>query len=192
MMGINKGYLTAGRDAASDECLTPRYAVLPLVKYLLAKNFKTVWCPFDNQNSFYVRVLQAAGFKVIFSHIDVDYDFFKYEPDHYDVIVSNPPFSIKDAILERLYALEKPFAMLLPQNSLQSQKRTSMFIGGGLEYLGFDKRVNFYINGVLSGWKEGNHFAVGYFCKNVLPEKLMFEILDPVQEPYFSIEEMVG
>ena len=32
--GLNVGYLTANRDAESDECLTPRYAVSPIVKYL--------------------------------------------------------------------------------------------------------------------------------------------------------------
>lgn len=191
-MGMNVGYLTAGRDAASDECLTPRYAVTPIVKYLKQRGFKTVWCPFDTCDSFYVRVLQSEGFTVIFSHIDVDYDFFTYTPPiQYDVIVSNPPFSVKDAVLRRLYALEKPFAILLPQNSLQSNERVDMFIKHGVEYLGFRERINFYINGDLTQWTKGNHFASAYFCKNVLPEKLVFEVLTPVQEPYFSIEEMI-
>lgn len=79
-MGMNVGYLTASRNAASDECLTPRYAVLPVVKYLKACGFKTIWCPFDTADSFYVRVLQSEGFRVIFSHIGVDHDFFTYTP----------------------------------------------------------------------------------------------------------------
>jgi hypothetical protein len=36
-MGLNKGYLTAGRTAESDECLTPRYVIKPIIKYLQAK-----------------------------------------------------------------------------------------------------------------------------------------------------------
>lgn len=54
-MPINKGYLTAKTDKASDEVYTPKYAVLPLIKYL--KNFKDnpiIWCPFDKSNSQYV------------------------------------------------------------------------------------------------------------------------------------------
>ena len=31
-MGLNKGYLTAGRTAESDEYLTPRYVVEPIIK----------------------------------------------------------------------------------------------------------------------------------------------------------------
>jgi len=33
-MPINKGYLTAKTDKASDEVYTPEYAVKPLVKYI--------------------------------------------------------------------------------------------------------------------------------------------------------------
>ena len=37
--------------------------------------------------------------------------------DEWDIIVSNPPFSLKDKVLERLYSFNKPFAILLPLNS---------------------------------------------------------------------------
>lgn len=192
-MGMNIGYLTAGRDAASDECITPRYGVIPIIKHLKARGYKTVWCPFDEDHSWYVRLLQQHGFTVLFSHKRTGDDFFDYEPPHYDVIVSNPPYSIKDKILKRLYDLKKPFAVLLPQNSLQSQERVKLYIKhGGIEYLGFDRRICFYTNGNLTQWADGNHFATGYFCKDVLPQSLMFEILYPIQEPYFfSLEEMM-
>jgi hypothetical protein len=184
MMGMNIGYLTASTDAGSDECLTPRYAVEPLIKHLKEKGYQTIWCPFDHEHSQYVRVLKSHNFTVIHSHLENNKDFFKYEPEQYDVIVSNPPFSVKDEVLNRLYNLNKPFAVLLPQNSLQSIKRVTMFLNNSLEYLGFDRRINFYINGILSEWKSGNHFASGYFCKDVLPKLLQFEELTPVQEPY--------
>jgi len=91
---------------------------------------------------------------------------------------------LKDKVLNRLYELGKPFAILLPQNSLQSKYRTALFMKYGLEYLGFDSRICFYMCGELSVIKTGNHFASGYFCHNLLPEKLIFEKLDLVQEPY--------
>ena len=106
--------------------------------------------------------------------------------DDFDCIVSNPPFSCKDKILERLYTIGKPFAILLPQNSLQSLGRTKLFMKYGLEYLGFDKRACFYTNNELDKIKFGNHFASGYFCWKVLPEKLIFEELVPVQESYYE------
>ena len=180
-MTNNKGYLTAKRDAASDECLTPRYVVEPIIKYLKQKGYKKIWCPFDLDHSLYVRILKAEGFEVINTHIETGGNFFEIDPGEidFDCIVSNPPFTQKDKILERLYAIGKPFAILLPQNSLQSKDRTPLFIKYGLEYLGFDKRACFYTNDKLQEIKFGSAFASGYFCKNVLPDLLRFEYLHP-------------
>ena len=185
-MGLNIGYLTCGTDAASDEVITPRYAVEPLIKYVKVKGYKNILCPFDKEHSQYVRVLKREGFNVSYSHKETK-DFFSYTKEEIkdiDIIISNPPFSLKDKVLNRLYELGKPFAILLPQNSLQSKYRTSLFMKYGLEYLGFDSRICFYTCGDLSTIKMGNHFASGYFCHNVLPEKLIFEKLEAVQEPY--------
>src|SRR5574344_1585494 len=114
-MGINKGYLTCGRDKESDECLTPRYVVAPIIKYLKARNFKKIWCPFDFEHSQYVRMLKNAGFEVINTHILGWGDFLQIDSStlEFDCIVSNPPFSIKDKILKKLYEIGKPFAILL-------------------------------------------------------------------------------
>lgn len=182
---LNKAYLTCGRTAESDECYTPRYAVLPVVKYLKAKQFKTILCPFDRDDSFYVRVLRKEGFTVINTHKDTK-DFFTYtseEIKNIDCIVSNPPYSLKTKVLIKLYELNKPFMMLLPQNCLQSKERTKLFIEKGIEYLGFDSRICFYTTS-LEHVTTGNHFASGYFCHEVLSEKLIFEKLELIQEPY--------
>lgn len=184
MGNLNIGYLTCGTDEGSDECLTPRYAVLPLVKHLKDRGYQTIWCPFDLPTSFYVRVLEENGFTVVSSHLSEGKDFFLMDTPKVDCIVSNPPFSCKDKVLRRLYEIGLPFAMLLPQNSLQSTKRVPLFLEHGLEYLGFDRRVCFYTNGNLDAWKSGNHFASGYFCKDVMPAPLQFEKLTPIQESY--------
>ena len=58
-MPLNKGYLTAKTDKASDEVYTPTYAVLPLIKYI--KMFTpnaVIWCPFDMAHSEYVKVFK--------------------------------------------------------------------------------------------------------------------------------------
>lgn len=184
-MPINKGYLTSGRTAESDECLTPRYVVEPIIKYILKKKFKSVWCPFDKQDSYYVRLFQEKGLKVFFSHKDINNgDFFKVDVPKCDCIVSNPPFTLKDEILKKLYEINKPFAVLLPIQSLQSQKRTKLFMQYGLELLSFDQRACFYMSGDLDAIKFGNHFASAYFCKNILPNQLIFEKLHPIQESY--------
>jgi ATP-dependent protease Clp ATPase subunit len=66
-----------------------------------------VWCPFDTENSEFVLVLRENGYKVIHSHLWEGKDFLTYEPDeHYDCILSNPPFSIKLEVFKRLFELD--------------------------------------------------------------------------------------
>jgi hypothetical protein len=173
-MSVNKGYLTAKTDKASDEYFTPPEAVKPLLRFIPTD--KVLWCPFDKATSSYVRVFKEAGYRVLHSHIDEDKNFFFYEPEEpYDIIVSNPPFSIKDDILRRLTELNKPYAMLLPLPTLQGQKRFDDLIGS--EALIFDKRINFFTDEAQTQMAKGVAFASIYVCKGILPEKLIFERL---------------
>lgn len=172
-MPNNKGYLTAATDKASDEVYTPDYAVRPILKYI-DKNL-TVWCPFDEEDSEYVRLLKENGNKVIATHIFNGQNFFEYEPEEYDVIVSNPPFSIKDDILKRLDELKKPYAILLPLPTLQGQKRFPYL--KDCEALIFDKRINFFKNKETKEIQKGVAFASIYICRGILPEKMIFEEL---------------
>lgn len=184
-MITNQAYMKASKAPEADNCLTPQFAILPILKYLKAKNFKNIWCPFDKADSLYVRVLQHYNFSVQYSHIDNGQDFFNYiPPQPYDCIVSNPPFSKKVDIVKRLYSFQKPFMILLPQNALQNKKLTAMWMKNGVEYLGFDNRISFYTKDNLDSITHHNFFASGYFCHDVLPEKLMFEVLNLTNEGY--------
>lgn len=172
----------------SDECLSPRYVVEPIVPFIMAKGFKDILCPFDKENSMYVRVLQNIGFvNINWGHKD-DIDFFSYDDnyirDNIDCIVSNPPFSLKDKILKRLFQLGKPFAMLMPITALGGKKRQEMFKKYGIEVLFLGERTGFYTKNDLTQIKEKNHFECCYICHNLLPEKIMYATMNKVQEPY--------
>lgn len=109
-MAQNKGYLTAKTNKESDEYFTPKEAVIPLLNYV--KKGDIIWCPFDYEDSSFVKVFQENENKVIYSHIDEGKNFFYYEPEtYYDMIISNPPFSCKDDILKRLNELKKAFSL---------------------------------------------------------------------------------
>ena len=94
------------------------------------------------------------------------------------MIISNPPYNIKDYILERLDELGKPYAMLLPISCLQSGKRFEFL--DGIQLLSFDKRISFHtleeMNVVKA--KKSTPFATAYFCKSVLPKDLILERLE--------------
>ena len=155
-----------------DELYTPKNAVLPLVKYI-NKSLKIV-LPFDSKKSEYYKVFKELGYNITCLHLDNGEDFFLNMFDEYDIIISNPPFSIKDQILERLYLIDKPFIMLLPLTALSGIKRVSMFKKFGLDLIVFDKRINYIIRGKQS---KGNWFASAYFTYKVLKDKLVFEEL---------------
>ena len=180
-MALNKGYLTAKTDKASDEVYTPEEAVKPLIKHLLdyqkrhQKTTLTIWCPFDTEESNYVTVLRNAGFEVIATHIDNGQNFFYYEPEQYDIIVSNPPFSIKDDIIKRLSELNKPYAMLLPIPTLQGQKRFAYM--KDCQALIFDKRINYFRDMKTREIQKGVSFGSFYLCYNFLARDLTFEEL---------------
>jgi hypothetical protein len=125
-MALNVGYLQA--DKENNELYTPLYAVDPILKYV--PKDKIIWCPFDEEWSAFYKRLKEEGYNVVRSSLKDGQDFFTYEPDKWDIIVSNPPFSNKDKVLERLYSFEKPFAILLPLNSLQGKTRFKFFKQG--------------------------------------------------------------
>jgi len=129
------------------------------------------------EDSEYVKLIRTNGNKVIATHIDTGENFFEYEPtESYDVIISNPPFSIKDDIIKRLYELNKPYAMLLPIPSLQGQKRFPYM--KDCQALIFDKRINYYTDINKKEIQKGVSFGSFYLCKDFLPEKLIFEELN--------------
>lgn len=172
-MAVNKGYLTAKTNKASDEYFTPEYAVKPLLKYF--ERNQLIWCPFDKKDSAFVSILEGAGHRVIASHIDNGENFFFYKPEDYDIIISNPPFSCKDAVLARLTELKSPYAMLLPLPTLQGQSRFKYL--KDCQALIFDKRINFYQDEERTKIVKGVAFASIYICKDFLPKDLIFEEL---------------
>lgn len=180
-MAINKGYLTCNRTASGDEVFTPFYAVEPLLKYL--PKDKIIWLPFDEEWSAFYQLLTERGYNVIRSSLTEGQDFFTYEPEKWDLVVSNPPFSKKDQVLKRLDELGKPFAILLPINSIQGEKRYKYCFKNGIEILAFDSRVDYHTNFNFNKYTVGNHFGSGYFCRGILPEKLIIEKLKKYQRP---------
>ena len=94
----------------NDEYFTPAYAVYPIVKRL--KSGSRVWCPFDTKDSEFVRVLVRHRFQVVYGHIRTGQDFFQSDVPECDYIVSNPPYSLKNEVLKRLYEIGRPFAIV--------------------------------------------------------------------------------
>ena len=103
--------IQSSQSVFNDECYTPEYGVLPILQYIPEN--AVVWCPFDTADSNFVKLISITN-KVIFSHIDNNQDFYQYEPEeHWDIIISNSPFSNKKQIFESALYFNKSFALLM-------------------------------------------------------------------------------
>ena len=162
-----------------DEFYTPLYAVKPIFKYL--KEGATIWCPFDTADSYFVRYGKKLGFKVIHSHIDEGKDFFEIKPkkDKIDYIISNPPYSCRQQVLQRLFELGIPFAMLLGVVGIfESQDRFEMFRDNDFEVLYMNKRISFFKDFNDPKPALNPPFSTAYFCHHILPKQICFEEID--------------
>ncbi len=157
--------ISVKKDGRGDEYYTPDYVVEILVPFLKEKRFKTIWCPCDKEWSEFVKVFRKNGFKVIHSHIDENKNFLDYEPkEDYDCIISNPPFSIKNKIIQRCIDLDKPFALLLSATIIQSASLINLLSKVKSFYtLMFDKRISY--NGDRPPFPSW-YFTSGILSKN--------------------------
>jgi hypothetical protein len=160
----------------NNECYTPDYGVAPVLQYIPKE--AVVWCPFDKSDSQFVLQISKQN-KVVHSHINEGLDFFEYEPEHWDIIVSNPPFTGKRQIFERALSFNKPFALIMTNTWLNDSAPKQLFSEKELQLLMFDKRMKF-----ISPTGEPNNkitFSCSYYCWNFLPKQIVmsnFKALD--------------
>ena len=157
----------------NDECYTPHYAVKPILKYI--PKDAIVWCPFDKQESEFVIQISQQN-KVIATHIDIGIDFFDFEPEYWDVIISNPPFTNKRKFFERALSFNKPFALIMTNTWLNDSAPKQLFKDKDLQLLMFDKRMKF----ISPDGRDNDKitFSSSYYCWNFLPKQIIMEELD--------------
>ena len=158
-----------------DESYTPAYGVEPIIKYI--PKDAIVWCPFDKEHSEFVKQIRQNGNTVIYSHIDDGKDFFEFEPETWDMIISNPPFKNKRQFFERALSFKKPFALLMTNAWLNDKYSKWVFKEANreMQLLMFDKRIHFEQNGET---KKKTTFSSSYYCSDFLPKQIILEELD--------------
>ena len=157
----------------NDNCYTPAYAVKPVLEYI-PKDAR-VWCPFDTLDSEFVKLISETH-SVEHSHIDTGRDFFEYEPYHWDVMISNPPFTNKRAFFQRALDLGKPFALLMANTWLNDRAPMQLFEERGLQLLLLDRRTEFIqpdreVSGKIT-------FSSSYFCCDFLPRDIIIKRIE--------------
>lgn len=136
-----------------DHVATPRYVVEDIYSLIDIESFKSLWFPFNHYDSLFKLRAEELNLKYKATHIfdDVGNDFFRTEPPlNCDLMISNPPFSEQNRIIERSFQLIgekkiKSFALLLPLSTLETEKRANIFeqYSDKLAILIFKKRIKF-------------------------------------------------
>jgi hypothetical protein len=162
----------------NDEFYTPIYAITPLLKYL--KPNSNILCPFDTEQSYFVKILKENGHNVTYGHITTGQDFFKIEiPDNIDYIISNPPYSLKFEVFQKLFETGIPFAMLVGVVGLfESQKRFNLFKDNQFEVMYFNKRICYFKDYEDKVEKLKPPFSSVYLTKGILPSTIVFETIE--------------
>ena len=160
--------------SGNDEFYTPRYAIKPILKHL--KPNSKVWCPFDTNESLFKEILESEGHEVLVSHLDYGGDFFDIKPPKVDYIISNPPYSIKKEVFERLFNIGIPFAMLVGVVGLfESQARFEMFRDNDFEVMYMNRRVSYFKDYNDEKPALNPPFSSVYLCSGILPKQIVFE-----------------
>lgn len=135
-----------------------------------------IWCPFDTEDSLFVKLFRQAGYQVIATHIANGQDFFTIDPPKCDYIISNPPYSVKGEVLQRLFDLGIPFAMLVGVVGLfESQKRFDMFREHEFEIMYLNRRISYFKDYTEQKPSLNPPFSSVYVCQGVLPKQIVFE-----------------
>lgn len=171
-------------NSGNDEFYTPLYAIRPILKYI--KPNSTIWCPFDTEESLFVKTFRKDGHTVIATHLESGVDFFNCDipmGGGIDYIISNPPYSKKGEVFERLFEIGKPFAMLVGVVGLfESNKRFTMFAENDFEMMYFDKRIAYFKDYAEQKPSLNPPFSSVYVCKDMLPKQIVFERINKESE----------
>lgn len=158
-MGNTKPPMATGRP---NDFQTPPYALDPLLPYLYKNS--VIWEPACGKG-YLVDEFRRLGYTTIGTDILTGQDFFTYEPEDYNCIITNPPFRLKGQFWERCCELGKPFALLMPLTALETKKRQRLMQDYGIEIILLDRRINFETPNMVE--KSSSWFATAWFTNGL-------------------------
>lgn len=136
-----------------DHVATPRFVVEQIYDLIDISFFKMIWFPFNHYDSEFKMKADELKlqYKATHKFDDLGNDFFTtLPPIGCDLMISNPPFSIQNKIIERSFkfideGLIKSFCLLLPLSTLETPSRANLYEKyiDKLSIIIFKKRIKF-------------------------------------------------
>lgn len=151
-----------------DDYMTPKSAWENIQEYI--PKDKVIWeCFFGDGKS--GEDLRTLGFEVI--HKEIDF----FESNEGEILISNPPFTKKKEVFQRLIDLDKPFIMLCSQSLLFTQYFKKIMKDKKLQIMIPKRRIQFIKieNGEYIDTGNRCNFDCFYYCHKMnLPNDIMF------------------
>ena len=147
--------------------MTPKSAWENIKQYI--PKDKVIWeCFYGNGKS--GEYLREMGYEVI--HEDIDF----FSNDKGDIIISNPPFTKKKEVFQRLIDLDKPFIMVCPQQLIFTQYFKKIMENKTLQIIIPRRRIQFIKIKDGEELKENKcNFDCFYYCHKInLPKDIVF------------------
>ena len=152
-----------------DNYMTPKSA-WEAIQQFIPKD-KVIWESFaGNGNS--SKFLTELGFDVICKEEDF------FQANHGDIIITNPPFSLKKEVFTRLKELGKPFMIICPCSMITAQYFRNLFKDEKIQIIIPRRRIHF-----VKTDDEGNilptenkcNFDCFYYCHGIgLPKDVIW------------------
>lgn len=154
----------------TDEWYSPKPMVELMYNLLNPKPNSSIICPFDTDKSNFVKVGFEQGYKVQYGMTDwleADYE--------YDYLITNPPFSIKDQIIEKCLKSGKPSALVLPIDAMGGKRRHELYRQYGYPTIYVPSRRINYIS-IDGSQTKANHFhSIILIFNDPLGSRLIWE-----------------
>lgn len=143
-----------------DDYDTPLYIWEMLLDYLDLGKDTIIYDPFYN-NGIAKTYLAKLGYNNVIHEKE---DFFQnYDKYNYDIIISNPPYSIKQNILKVLYKIDRPFVLIVPTAIISKLYLKNIFKDDidKVQYIIPNRRLQFEVNGYN---QRRTPFDTIFFC----------------------------
>lgn len=161
------------KAGAKDCCQTPAYAIEPLIPYL--RPGARIWEPACGRRNL-VDALVKANFECLGTDLLKGQNFLECEPYiDCDYIITNPPYSspLKGKFIARCYALGKPWALLVPCDSIGMKSFQKYARVYGFEMMLLDDRVDFEMP--QKGYNGGGaNYSVMWLCWKILGQPFVY------------------
>ena len=170
-------YKNVKTTTTRDDYKTPEEIIYPILNFI-GKD-KIIWECTSVKDGNIAKILKSNGFKVIETHIDEGFNFLTDKPDFdFDIIITNPPFSLKTEFIAKCYEIRKPFMLLLPVTAIEGTARQKLYAKYGINLLLFNRRVNY----IRKEAKTGSWFGSAWFCWNIDSIKQQLNFIDIIKK----------